>query len=72
MQAGALSLHPRAIGQASALLGFGQLAIAGILAAGFARLTTGSSFSLALGMSFCAAMALLVVWTSVGRAPAGP
>lgn len=67
MQAGALSLHPRAIGQASALIGFGQLAIAGVLAAGFARLTTGSSLSLALGMSFCAAMALLVVWTSVGR-----
>ena len=67
MQAGALSLHPRAIGQASALLGFGQLAIAGILAAGFARLTTGSSLSLALGMSFCAVMALIIVWTSIGR-----
>lgn len=67
MQAGALSLHPRTIGQASALLGFGQLAIAGVLAAGFARLTTGSSLSLALGMSFCAVMALLIIWTSVGR-----
>ncbi|MBO9671711.1 MAG: hypothetical protein J7485_14480, partial [Sphingobium sp.] len=72
MQAGALSLHPRAIGQASALLGFGQLAIAGVLAAGFARLTTGSSLSLALGMSFCAVMALLIIWTSIGRVRVQP
>ncbi|MBT2187890.1 MFS transporter [Sphingobium nicotianae] len=67
MQAGALSLHPRAIGQASALLGFGQLAVAGVIAAGFARLTTGSALSLAIGMAFCAGMALLCAWVFIGR-----
>lgn len=67
MQAGALSLHPRAIGQASALLGFGQLAIAGVIVALFARVTTGSSLSLALGMMVCAVMATLCVWAMIGR-----
>ncbi len=67
MQAGALSLHPRAIGGASALLGFGQLAIAGILVAILARLTTGSSLSLALGMLFCSCMAFLCAWVFIAR-----
>jgi DHA1 family bicyclomycin/chloramphenicol resistance-like MFS transporter len=67
MQAGALSLHPRAIGQASALLGFGQLAIAGIIVALFAQVTTGSALSLALGMMFCASIAVLCAWGLVGR-----
>jgi DHA1 family bicyclomycin/chloramphenicol resistance-like MFS transporter len=67
MQAGALSLHPRAIGQASALLGFGQLAIAGIIVALFAQVTTGSALSLALGMMFCASVAVLCAWGLVGR-----
>jgi len=73
MQAGALSLHPRAIGQASALLGFGQLATAGIVVALFARLSDGSALSLALGMAFCAVMALVIAWGFIrtGEAAAG-
>jgi DHA1 family bicyclomycin/chloramphenicol resistance-like MFS transporter len=66
-QAGALSTHPQSIGQASALLGFGQLAIAGVIVAVFSRLTAGASLSLALGMAFCGGMALLGVWGLIGR-----
>jgi len=69
MQAGALSLHPRAIGQASAVLGFGQLAIAGVVVALFARLADGSPVSLALGMAFCAVMAALVAWAFIHHGP---
>jgi len=68
MQAGALSLHPRAIGQASAVLGFGQLAIAGVIVALFARLADGSPFSLALGMAFCAVMAGVIAWGCIRKA----
>ncbi len=67
LQAGALSLHPRTIGQASAVLGFGQLSIAGIIVALFARLTSGSSLSLAFGMAFCAVMGPLCAWAFLGR-----
>jgi len=67
MQAGALSLHPRAIGQTSALLGFGQLAIAGIIVAVFAQVTTGSALSLALGIGFCGVMGALCTWAFIGR-----
>ncbi len=67
MQAGALSIHPRAIGQASAVFGFGQLSIAGIIVALFARLTGGGSLSLALGMAFCGIMALVFAWGLIGR-----
>lgn len=67
MQAGALSLHPRAIGQASAVLGFGQLAIAGIVVALFARMADGSPLSLALGMAFCAIMACIISWGFIHR-----
>jgi len=67
MQAGALSLHPRAIGQASALLGFGQLAIAGVIVAAFAQVTTGSPLSLALGIGFCGVMGALCAWAFIGR-----
>lgn len=65
MQAGALSLHPRAIGQASALLGFAQLSMAGTIVAIFSRLTDGSPIALSLGVACCgtaAAMAWLVIW----------
>ena len=66
-QAGALSTHPERIGQASALLGFFQLAVAGIVVASFARLTDGQSLSLALGMAFCGALAALSAWSLMGR-----
>lgn len=66
-QAGALSTHPERIGQASALLGFFQLAVAGLIVAIYSRLTAGVSSSLALGMACCGAMALLSMWTLVGR-----
>lgn len=68
MQAGALSLHPRAIGQSSALLGFVQLSIAGIIVALFARLTDGDARSLAFGMAACAVTGLVIAWTLIGRA----
>lgn len=67
LQAGALSFHSRAIGGASAVLGFGQLSIAGIIVAVFARLTTGSAFSLAVGMTFCAGMGMLCAWGLIRR-----
>lgn len=67
LQAGALSLHPRTIGQASAVLGFGQLSIAGVIVAIFARVTSGSALSLAFGMAFCAGMGLLCAWAFIGR-----
>lgn len=67
MQAGALSLHPRAIGQASALLGFGQLTIAGVIVALFAHLGTGSSLSLACGIAFCGVMGMICTWAFIGR-----
>jgi len=67
MQAGALSLHPRALGQTSALLGFGQLAIAGIIVAVFAQFSTGSSLSLACGIAFCGAMGMICTWAFIGR-----
>jgi DHA1 family bicyclomycin/chloramphenicol resistance-like MFS transporter len=73
-QAGALSTHPESIGQASALLGFMQLAIAGIIVALFSRITDGSSLSLALGMAFCGATALVLAWGLIGHVrdlPAG-
>ncbi|BAK65153.1 putative drug resistance transporter [Sphingobium sp. SYK-6] len=66
-QAGALSTHPESIGQASALLGFVQLAIAAVIVAVFSRLTGGTSLALALGMAFCGAGALLCGWLMVGR-----
>jgi len=66
-QAGALSTHPERIGQASALLGFVQLALSGAFVALFARLTDGLPFSLALGMAFCGAMAVLISWRFIGR-----
>lgn len=67
MQAGALSLHPRALGQASALLGFGQLAIAGVIVAVFAQLSTGSALSLACGIAFCGVMGAICTWAFIGR-----
>jgi DHA1 family bicyclomycin/chloramphenicol resistance-like MFS transporter len=69
-QAGALSTHPESIGQASALLGFGQLAIAGIIVAVFSRVTTGAPMALALGMAFCSTTALVCVWALIGRSRA--
>jgi len=66
-QAGALSTHPERIGQASALLGFVQLALSGAVVALFARLTDGLPFSLALGMAFCGAIAVLISWRFIGR-----
>jgi len=67
MQAGALSLHPRAIGQSSALFGFVQLSIAGIIVALFARLTDGDARSLACGMAACAVTGLVIAWGLIGR-----
>ncbi len=67
MQAGALSTHPGRIGQASALIGFFQLAIAGLVVAIFSRLTDGLPLSLALGMAACGSVALLIAWSFVGR-----
>jgi DHA1 family bicyclomycin/chloramphenicol resistance-like MFS transporter len=67
-QAGALSTHPESIGQASALLGFFQLALAGLIAAVFTRLTTGLPSSLALALLFCGGMASLAAWVLVRRA----
>lgn len=69
-QAGALSTHPESIGQASALLGFGQLAIAGVIVAVFSRVTTGFPIALALGMAFCSTAALICAWTLIGRSRA--
>lgn len=66
-QAGALSLHPRAIGQSSALLGFVQLSIAGLIVAVFARVTDGDARSLAYGMAACAATGLVIAWGLIGR-----
>lgn len=66
-QAGALSTHPEAIGQSSALLGFAQLAIAGVVVAIFSRITSGLPLSLALGMAFCGGLALLCAWGLVGH-----
>lgn len=67
MQAGALSLHPRALGQVSALLGFGQLAIAGVIVAIFAQFSTGSALSLACGIAFCGVMGMICTWAFIGR-----
>ncbi len=67
MQAGALSTHPERIGQASALLGFFQLAVAGLIVALFARVTDGLSLSLALGMALCGALGLVAAWGLIGR-----
>jgi DHA1 family bicyclomycin/chloramphenicol resistance-like MFS transporter len=69
-QAGALSTHPESIGQASALLGFGQLALAGLIVAIFSRLTSGLAPALALGMATCGVLALVMAWGLVGRAKA--
>ena len=66
-QAGALSTHPESIGQASALLGFCQLAIAGVIVALFSRVTDGMPQSLSLGMAFCGTVALLAGWLLAGR-----
>jgi MFS transporter, DHA1 family, multidrug resistance protein len=66
-QAGALSTHPERIGQASALLGFFQLALAGLIVAAFSRLTTGLAPALALGMAGCGAGALVMAWGLVAR-----
>ena len=66
-QAGALSTHPESIGQASALLGFVQLAIAGIIVAVFARITDGAPLTLALAMAFCGAGAVMMAWLMVRR-----
>lgn len=68
-QAGALSTHPESIGQASALLGFFQLAMAGLIAALFTRLTTGLPASLALGLLFCGGMGSLAAWFLVRKLP---
>lgn len=70
MQAGALSTHPGRIGQASALIGFFQLAIAGLVVAIFSRLTDGLPLSLALGMVTCGILALVIAWSFVGRVKA--
>lgn len=70
-QAGALSTHPESIGQSSALLGFGQLAIAGVIVAIFARTTSGTSLSLALGMALCGVLALVCAWGLIGRVREG-
>ncbi|MBO9576306.1 MAG: MFS transporter [Sphingobium sp.] len=67
MQAGALSLHPRAIGQASALVGFAQLSIAGLIVAVFSRVTDGSADALSLGTLTCGLMAALFAWAFIGR-----
>jgi DHA1 family bicyclomycin/chloramphenicol resistance-like MFS transporter len=69
-QAGALSTHPESIGQASALLGFGQLAIAGLIVALYSQATTGLAPALALGMASCGVLALAMAWGLVGRAAA--
>lgn len=70
MQAGALSLHPRAIGQASALIGFVQLSLAGIIVAVFSRVTDGSADALSLGTLLCGVMAALFAWGLIGRSKA--
>jgi DHA1 family bicyclomycin/chloramphenicol resistance-like MFS transporter len=67
MQAGALSLHPRAIGQASALVGFAQLSIAGLIVAIFSRVTDGSADALSLGTLFCGVTAAFFAWAFIGR-----
>ena len=67
MQAGALSLHPRAIGQASALIGFAQLSIAGAIVAVFSRITDGSADALSLGTLMCGVVAALFAWALIGR-----
>lgn len=67
MQAGALSIHPRAIGQASALLGFVQLALAGLIVTVFSRLTDGAPTTLAIGTSFCGVGAAVMAWLFIWR-----
>lgn len=67
MQAGALSLHPRAIGQASALVGFAQLSIAGLIVAVFSRITDGSADALSLGTLMCGVVAAVFAWALIGR-----
>ena len=66
-QAGALSTHPESIGQASALLGFVQLALAGLIVAIFSRVTAGLPVSLAFGLMFCGGMAVVCAWRLVSR-----
>lgn len=70
-QAGALSTHPQSIGQASALLGFMQLAIAGLVVAAFSRIAGGLSLPLAIGMALCGGLALLGAWGLIGRTREG-
>jgi DHA1 family bicyclomycin/chloramphenicol resistance-like MFS transporter len=67
MQAGALSTHPERIGQASALIGFVQLSLAGIIVAIFSRVTDGSADALSLGTLGCGVMATLFAWGLIGR-----
>ncbi len=69
-QAGALSAHPEAIGQASSLIGFVQLALAGTVVALFAAVTDGAPHMLALGMILCGGAAFVWSWVSIrpGRA----
>ncbi|WP_319801496.1 Bcr/CflA family efflux MFS transporter [Sphingobium sp. B11D3A] len=66
-QAGALSTHPHSIGQASALLGFVQLALAGLIVAIFSRVTAGEPASLALALMVCGGMATVCAWHLVPR-----
>lgn len=70
-QAGALSAHPEAIGQASSLIGFVQLAIAGGVVAVFAWVTDGAPHTLAAGMILCGGAALVWTWASIRPLRAG-
>ena len=64
-QAGALSAHPEAIGQASSLIGFIQLAIGGAVVALFAAVTDGAPQTLATAMILCGGAALVWTWVSI-------
>lgn len=61
-QAGALSAHPEAIGQASSLIGFVQLAMGGAVVAIVAAVTDGAPRTLALAMILCGGAALVWTW----------
>jgi len=68
-QAGALSAHPEAIGQASSLIGFIQLAIGGAIVGLFAAVTNGAPASLGVAMLLCGAAAS--VWANISIRPGG-
>ena len=61
-QAGALSAHPEAIGQASSLIGFVQLAMGGAVVAIVAAVTDGAPHTLALALILCGGAALVWTW----------